>query len=221
VAPVAAPLAHVEPLAAHARARQARASANDEYLLYQTLLGTFPAGSLGGDALDAYRDRIERYALKAAREAKRTPAGSTRARSTKRHSANSCARCSPPRAEPVFRGPARAGAGNRVVRRAEQLSMALLKLTSPGVPDLYQGNELLDFSLVDPDNRRRSDYELRERALAELAAIAEEPDLATAARALAEQPHDGRAKLFVIWRLLQARRRMPDLFRDGTYQPCA
>ena len=119
-------------------------------------------------------------------------------------------------AEPVSRGPdacrrrrlAWFGALN-------SLTMALLKFTSPGVPDLYQGNELIDFSLVDPDNRRPVDYELRERALAELAAIAAGPDPRTAARALAEQPHDGRAKLFVTWRLLEARRRMPELFRDG------
>ena len=193
-------------------------SANDEYLLYQTLLGTFPVNCLRSDTLDAYCDRIERYALKAAREAK------THTSWINQSTEYETALCEFVRA---LLGTSRQNPFLEDLRVQAQaiawfgalnsLSMTLLKFTSPGVPDLYQGNELLDFSLVDPDNRRAVDYGLRESALAELATIAAGPGLATAARALAEQPHDGRAKLFVIWRLLEARRRMPELFRDGSY----
>jgi len=103
------------------------------------------------------------------------------------------------------------------------LSTVLLKLTSPGVPDLYQGNELADLSLVDPDNRRPVDFALREQALEELAAL--QRDLAAtrggaAARRLAAlftHPHEGRGKLWFTWRLLQLRARVPELMRDGGY----
>jgi len=195
-------------------------SANDEYLLYQTLLGTFPVGSSSGDTLDAYRDRIERYALKAAREAKAHTSWinqGTEYETALREFVRALLSTSRP--NPFLEDLRVQAQAIAWFGALNSLSMALLKFTSPGVPDLYQGNELLDFSLVDPDNRRPVDYGLRERALAELAAIAAGPDLATAVRALAEQPHDGRAKLFTTWRLLQARRRMPELFRDGTYQP--
>jgi len=193
-------------------------SANDEYLLYQTLLGTFPVGVMRGDALDAYRDRIERYVLKAAREAKTHTSWINQSAEYEAalrefvHALLGTARPNPFLEDLRAQAQAIAWFG-----ALNSLSMTLLKFTSPGVPDLYQGNELLDLSLVDPDNRRPVDYGIRERALAELAAIGAGPGLVTAARSLAEQPHDGRAKLFVIWRLLEARRRRPELFRDGSY----
>jgi (1->4)-alpha-D-glucan 1-alpha-D-glucosylmutase len=92
------------------------------------------------------------------------------------------------------------------------LSLALIKYASPGVPDLYQGSELVELTLVDPDNRRPVDFARRERLLAEFEALADPAPLAAAAR-------DGRAKSWVIWRLLQLRKRLPDLFRDGGYAP--
>ena len=86
--------------------------------------------------------------------------------------------------------------------------MALIKFTSPGVPDLYQGNELMDLSLVDPDNRRPVDYALRARWLDELAALQPQPRPAgRGCSALAAAPHDGRAKLWLTWRLLALRAR--------------
>jgi (1->4)-alpha-D-glucan 1-alpha-D-glucosylmutase len=87
----------------------------------------------------------------------------------------------------------------------------------PGVPDTYQGTELLEFTLVDPDNRRPVDYDLRRRLLDELR-TASKGDLAGLARELGETL-DSRAKLYVIWRVLQARNRHPGLFSVGEYYP--
>jgi (1->4)-alpha-D-glucan 1-alpha-D-glucosylmutase len=98
------------------------------------------------------------------------------------------------------------------------LTLTLLKYTSPGVPDLYQGSELVELSLVDPDNRRPVDYELRMKRLDELRAMADEPDLPARLRSLAEAPHDGSAKLWFMWRLLSMRREHEELFREGSYE---
>ena len=101
------------------------------------------------------------------------------------------------------------------------LSQVLLKLTSPGVPDVYQGQELWDFSLVDPDNRRPVDFARRRAMLAELAREAEggEEAALALARRLAADPSDPRIKLLVTWKTLQFRRRSADLFAAGDYLP--
>ncbi|HLN10457.1 MAG TPA: malto-oligosyltrehalose synthase, partial [Xanthobacteraceae bacterium] len=86
----------------------------------------------------------------------------------------------------------------------------LLKLTSPGVPDIYQGTDFWDFSLVDPDNRRPVDFAARRDAVAS----------AESATELAEHWRDGRIKQLVIRRALALRRSLPDLFARGDYLPC-
>ena len=91
------------------------------------------------------------------------------------------------------------------------LSQLVLKLTVPGVPDIYQGGELWDFSLVDPDNRRPVDWERRRILL-------DETDAATPAD-LAGLWQDGREKLFATWRLLGLRRALADVFAAGDYRP--
>jgi (1->4)-alpha-D-glucan 1-alpha-D-glucosylmutase len=91
------------------------------------------------------------------------------------------------------------------------LAQLVLKLTIPGVPDIYQGSELWDFSLVDPDNRRPVDWAQRRLMLAEVAA--------SSAEGLGENWQDGREKLFVIRRLLALRRSRPELFAAGDYRP--
>src|SRR5881628_2467029 len=93
---------------------------------------------------------------------------------------------------PVVQEIARLGAIN-------SLTQTLLKLTSPGVPDIYQGNEFWDFSLVDPDNRRPVDYKLR--------------------RELLQRWPDGRIKMFLTQRIPRFRREHADLFRRGEYLP--
>jgi len=197
---------------------------NDEYLLYQTLLGTFPGEPLDATALDAYRDRIERYMLKAVREAKQH---------TSWINVNA-------EYEEAVAGFVRALLGRlksnpflddlRLQARPiawfgmlNSLSMALVKLTSPGVPDFYQGNEILDLSLVDPDNRRPVDYARRRTLLEELEAIAAGPVAALPAgvRAFFDEPNDGRAKLWLVWRALQFRREREPLFLRGGYHPVA
>jgi len=187
----------------------------DEYLLYQTLLGTLPPGALDEAGLAAWRERIEGYMVKAAREAKthtswispnedyENALGAFVRGLLGRLSPNPFLDDLRAQAEPI----AWFGALN-------SLTMALVKLASPGVPDLYQGNEIMDLSLVDPDNRRPVDYARRAALLEELAALGDP-------RPLLETLHDGRAKLWVTWRLLELRRRRPELFRDGGYLPLA
>ena len=97
------------------------------------------------------------------------------------------------------------------------LSQTLLKLTCPGVPDIYQGQEMWDFSLVDPDNRRPIDFELRQHLLDELATASEEKPLADLCRDLLLHVHDGRIKLWVTMRALNFRREHDELYRHGRY----
>ena len=106
--------------------------------------------------------------------------------------------------EPLAAEVARYGAIN-------SLSQTVLKLTVPGVPDIYQGNEIWDFSLVDPDNRRPVDYALRRRMLDSLKGVE--------ATELLDRWQDGRIKLFVTRAVLQYRSEQPELFRNGNYKP--
>jgi (1->4)-alpha-D-glucan 1-alpha-D-glucosylmutase len=100
------------------------------------------------------------------------------------------------------------------------LSQALLKLTAPGVPDIYQGNEMWDDSLVDPDNRRPVDYDVRAAALAEIRARRGEG--AALAKELTQTAADGRIKLFVTLVALEARRNLREAFGpQGAYIPQA
>jgi (1->4)-alpha-D-glucan 1-alpha-D-glucosylmutase len=103
------------------------------------------------------------------------------------------------------------------------LSQTLLKIASPGVADFYQGTELWDFSLVDPDNRRPVDYGQRQRLLEELknALAAEGTRQAALARELVETKEDGRIKLFVTCQGLRCRRDHPGLFTGGQYLAAA
>jgi (1->4)-alpha-D-glucan 1-alpha-D-glucosylmutase len=99
------------------------------------------------------------------------------------------------------------------------LAQLLLRLTSPGVPDLYQGSELWDFSLVDPDNRRPVDYAQRQAALQSVKAACAEDSAAACASALLDRLQDGQIKLYLTWKTLMLRRECEALFRDGDYLP--
>ena len=109
----------------------------------------------------------------------------------------------------------------KIARRGayNSLSQVLLKLTSPGVPDIYQGNEMWDFSLVDPDNRRPVDYDARRAALRAVRSLHDSEGAAACARRLLENLPDGRIKLYVTWKTLSFRRENEKLFRDGNYLP--
>ena len=192
-------------------------SRNDEYLLYQVLLGSFPVGQPHGKELEAYTERILAYMQKACREAK---------------ARTSWARVNEPyeRAVEAFvRAILAERPGNEFLedfRHAcipitwlgflNSLSMMAVKYTSPGVPDCYQGNETWDFSLVDPDNRRPVDYDRRSSMLSQLERLGEHPQESAVSEIFHRLP-DGRAKLYVTWRLLQLRRAREDLFREGGY----
>ncbi len=195
-------------------------SPNDEYLLYQSLVGTLPSDLLNDeDAWKKFSERIENYMLKAIREAKQNTSWINR--NTEYEAAVSSfvrTLLNPDTSNrflndfsPFQRRVARIGLWN-------SLSQTLLRLTSPGVPDIYQGNELLDFSLVDPDNRRPVDYNRRQQMFQTIRNSGNDDDRLTA-RALLKTPEDGRLKLFLIWKTLCLRRQQPDLFQQGEYLP--
>ena len=187
----------------------------DEYLLYQTLLGTLPAEGLDESTLPVYRERMVRYMLKAAREAK------TRTRWIHPDEAYEGALerfvrellrsvdDNPflERLRPTLATVARFGAYN-------SLTTTFLKFTSPGVPDIYQGHETTSLSLVDPDNRGPVDYEALSQGLSSLQGLGPQQ-----VAALLDAPHDGRAKLWITWRLLTLRAEQEAFYRDGSYQP--
>ena len=189
--------------------------ANEEYLLYQTLLGTWPLTDSGGAMANPgpdYIERIQAYMAKALNEAKVNTSwiqpneewlGATRdfiAKALESSPKNKFV----PLLLPLVEQVARLGAIN-------SLAQVLLKLTSPGVPDIYQGNEIWDFSLVDPDNRRPVDYGKRREMLNCLSSSKPEE--------LLRNWPDGRIKMFLTQRLLQFRHEHADLFRRGNYLP--
>jgi (1->4)-alpha-D-glucan 1-alpha-D-glucosylmutase len=101
------------------------------------------------------------------------------------------------------------------------LSQLAIKVAAPGVPDFYQGTELWDFSLVDPDNRRPVDYERRAALLAEIDAWTERDGRLAVATQLAAAPRDDRLKIYVTATLLRFRREQRETFERGTYEPAS
>ena len=196
-------------------------SNNDEYLLYQTLVGAWPLETLDEAGLAGFRERIQTYMHKAMKEAKQHTSWVNPNSTYEEAVANfiqallSEADHNPFLADFIaFQQPlSRAGLFN-------SLAQTLLKLTAPGMPDIYQGNELWDFSLVDPDNRRPVDYSRRLKLLTELEhALASSQTLTDLAHDLVQRLEDGRAKLYLTWRSLQLRSEHPELFQDGDYLP--
>jgi len=197
-------------------------SRNDEYLLYQTLLGTFPAEALDDAGLDAYRERIQRYMVKAAREAKAYTSWISVNAEYEDALTTFVATLLDASPTNAFLADLRA---NYLVfawfGALNSLSTSLLHFTAPGVPDLYQGDELIELNLVDPDNRRPVDYVRRREALHCLQQLAALPSAALPAQvqALLATPYDGRAKLWTIYRALELRQQHPEIFAQGDYAP--
>jgi (1->4)-alpha-D-glucan 1-alpha-D-glucosylmutase len=195
-------------------------SRNDEYLLYQTLIGTFPVGTQVDLDQHDYRLRIEQYMMKAAREAKLDTSWINVDDEYESALKAFVGELLEDTATNPFLADLRTTASIFAWFGAlNSASMALLHCASPGVPDLYQGTELLDLSLVDPDNRRPVDYARRRGELHALEELAEAPAQvrSTQLRTMLEAPYDGRLKLWVIWRALQLRRAHPALFARGDY----
>jgi len=196
-------------------------STNEEYLLYQALIGTWPTEEQDGEALAHYRMRIERYCLKAGREAKVNTDWvhpNTEYEAAVQDFVSDI--LAPGRNAfvadfaPFARRVARVGMFN-------SLSQVAIKIASPGVPDFYQGSELWQTHLVDPDNRGSVDYALRVRLLDELRQRFDctPEELPGRARSLLSRLEDGRAKLFVTWKGLATRRAQRSLFAAGAYAP--
>ncbi|MGH8093025.1 MAG: malto-oligosyltrehalose synthase [Chthoniobacterales bacterium] len=188
---------------------------NEEYLLYQTLVGTWPLESfrdLSEEARADYVTRIQQYMAKAMKEAKLNTSWVQPNEAWDSAMADFIAKILDPGPKnrfldgfiPFAEEVARAGAIN-------SLAQTLLKLTAPGVPDIYQGNEIWDFSLVDPDNRRPVDYSKRKKMLNGLTGATPED--------LLGKWSDGRIKLLLTQRLLTFRRENSELFDSGSYLP--
>jgi malto-oligosyltrehalose synthase len=185
-----------------------------EYLLYQTLVGAWPQGGRADEDWEGFPARIAAYLLKAVREAKRHTSWSDPDAAYEDALGRFIAGILRPGADNPF--PAAVEAFLPPLQRAglhNALAQTLLKLALPGVPDLYQGSELWDFSLVDPDNRRPVDFAARRALLAALP----EPPTPEAADALLAAAADGRIKLHVVRQGLALRARQAALFRGSDY----
>jgi (1->4)-alpha-D-glucan 1-alpha-D-glucosylmutase len=184
----------------------------DELMLYQMLVGAWPIGLRADDAngLHEFAERIERWQTKALREAKQVSDWVL----PNVEYEEACKR--------FLHGVLEVKEGNRFLPQlaawvekltpagvANSLAQTVLRLTVPGVPDLYQGTEFWDFSLVDPDNRRPVDYATREHALNDA------PPFVTTLNGW----QDGHVKQQVIRNLLALRAEQPELFARGDYQP--
>jgi (1->4)-alpha-D-glucan 1-alpha-D-glucosylmutase len=195
--------------------------ANEEYLLYQTLLGAWPLAPGAGE-YDAFVERIQRYMQKALREAKVHVSWINPRPEYDEAVRNFIARLLDQSGPNDFLDDFRPFQA-RVAELGiyNSLSQTVLRLAAPGVPELYQGAELWELSLVDPDNRRPVDFDRRQAALAELRdrTAGASGDLTGLARMLVEQREDGRIKLYVIQRGLAYRRDHPKLFLSGDYVP--
>ena len=196
-------------------------SRNDEYLLYQILVGCWPGSAT--DDLAAFSLRIQEYMLKAVREAKVETSWINPNAPYELAITNFMAG--------LLSGGRRAQFLRELDRFARavaehgiwnSLAQVLLKIGSPGVPDFFQGTELWTLTLVDPDNRRPVDYELRQRLLADLRQRLddhEESNRDALPREILESRADGRIKLYVTLLALQTRNADPDLFTRGEYIP--
>ena len=196
---------------------------NDEYLFYQTLAGVFPAGELNSSNLAGIKERVLNYMLKAVREAKVHTSWINANQGYEEAVSGFIERALSPKSGSSFL--AEFAAFHKEVALAgavNSLSQLTLKLTSPGVPDIYQGCELMDFSLVDPDNRRPVDFELRNRLLMEMERTFDGLESARqceAAKSLWMEPEQPKLKLYITWRILSHRKNARDLYIRGTYQP--
>ena len=195
---------------------------NEEYLLYQTLVGSWPF-AFQEHQPEEYISRIKQYMTKAVHEAKVNL---------------SWINDDPAYVEALQHfvekvlSPGTRGRSNSFLEQIQafmpaivffgamnSLAQRLLMIASPGNPDIYQGTELWDFSLVDPDNRRPVDYELRQRLLSELDRRTESGNLPGLCAELLNNYQDGRIKMWTTMQALRLRRDRRELFHQGRYRP--
>ncbi len=193
---------------------------NDEYLLYQALVGTWPLTEPADGGRAEFIARIQQYVLKAAKEAKWNTSWINPNEAYDEALMEFVARILTPAPDNrfladflEFQQPV------ALVGMLNSLGQTLLKIAAPGIPDFYQGTEVWDFSLVDPDNRRPVDYGHRIRLLDGLSESIAKGNLAALVRELVHEWWDGRIKLYTIHQALGYRRRAPALFQVGEYVP--
>lgn len=189
---------------------------NEEYFLYQVLVGSYP---LVSEDHDSFVTRVKEYIVKSSREAKTYSSWLNPSEEYENAFMSFAEKILTISEENKFfsdfsnfqKKIAHFGIFNA-------LSQAIIKLTSPGVPDIYQGSEMWNLSLVDPDNRRPVDFELRKRYLKEIKE-AESGNLKKYFKKILDSKNDGRIKLFLTYRTLKYRNANSDLYLDGTYIP--
>ncbi len=192
----------------------------EEYMLYQILLGAWPFGGPEEAVPEGFASRVQEYMLKAVREAKVNTSWTDTDSSYGDAIVQFVAE--------ILEGPDSAVFLKDLLpfqRRLSRigivhsLAQALLKVASPGVPDIYQGCDLWDLSLVDPDNRRPVDYDARKAKLAQIRAELESGTTrADLAARLFAAPEDGSIKLYLLWTTLNHRKEHPELYMQGTYR---
>ncbi|SKB14127.1 Maltooligosyltrehalose synthase [Planktothrix sp. PCC 11201] len=189
---------------------------NDEYFLYQNLIGSYPFDEI---EYPEFVERVKQFAIKAVREAKFHTAWL--------------------RPDSVYEegylafidkilNPSQDNNFLQQFRTFQQkiafygifnsLSQTLIKITSPGLPDFYQGTELWDFSLVDPDNRRPVDYQKRMEYLKEIKTRSQK-NILSLIEELKQTPEDGKIKLFLTTQALAIRQQYLEVYQQGTYIP--
>jgi len=194
---------------------------NEEYLLYQTLVGTWPLESMNDAQYRAFGERIQGYMDKALREAKVHTSwlNPNQAYDAAVHKFIE-AILDRTRPNPFLDDLRLFHTKVAAYGMYNSLSQLVCKIAAPGVPDFYQGTELWDFSLVDPDNRRLVDYDHRMRVLEEVQrAMPPAKDRHTLVRELIASPEDGRIKLYLMMAALRYRRDHASLFLEGAYAP--
>ena len=197
---------------------------NEEYLLYQTLLGAWATCRMNDVEYEGFKRRMREYMLKAIREAKintswinpDVPYEEALAKFIDSILSRSAR-------DPFMKDFTPFQNKISYFGMFNSLAQTLLKITSPGVPDFYQGTELWDFSLVDPDNRRPVDFAVRKKMLKRLKKqmAIKGRNLAKVARRLFTSWEDGTIKLYVISSVLNYRKEHHALFKDGSYTPLA
>jgi (1->4)-alpha-D-glucan 1-alpha-D-glucosylmutase len=201
-------------------------SKNDEYALYQILIGAWPFqdGEDVETGMSRFSKRVQSYMIKAVREAKVHSSWLNPNEEYEDAVVGFVRSILEPRENNrLFH---EFLSFQRTINRfglLNSLSQTLLKLTVPGVPDIYQGNEVWHLALVDPDNRRPVDFQTRRDMLQALQTFVSVPTeiLVDRARELFQTMEDGRIKLYVIWKTLGLRWRYEKVFRDGAYIPLA
>ena len=195
---------------------------NEEYLLYQTLVGSWPLEPMDADQARVYCERIVNYMQKATREAKVVTSWLNPSERHEQAMKEFIQAILDPENSPFLEDFVEFQKRIACYGIYNSLAQVAIKIGAPGVPDFYQGTELWDFSLVDPDNRRPVDYRRRATLLGELkAAAAEDGGTLRLFQRFAASPTDDRFKLAVTHRLLDFRRANAEIFRHGDYEPLA